>query len=242
MPCLTHIAAAELAELRAQGIQPTDEETVWLNDLGKLVETPALRLQIAQGQPARVNGIAFHPLTLQAAEWFDRHACRLFKSSTMLMYCLAFAMVHGRTPGAFEQLSEYAPARQAVNRWVLHLPIRHEELLAAVAAVVGDEQGPHPIPAPPIKGIQDLDILAELTAGTAQPPEYWLCQTTSRALATLRAIYRQRALSMGGSDPDQEEHERYKAAMWNFMAASEVIRKGRPLPTPEPHQEAAHAN
>jgi hypothetical protein len=64
-----------------------------------------------------------------------------------------------------------------------------------------------------------------LTAGTGQSPEYWLCQSSDRALATIRAIYRQQAAAFGGIHTASEEHERYKAAMWDFMQASEAIRQ-----------------
>jgi hypothetical protein len=100
---LNSLAEAEIAALRADGIQPTDAEIVKLNALGWAVETPHFRRTLARGCPVQVGGSTLWPLTIRAADWVDRVGEKMepqmgyrFRrpviSSQISVYALAYAM------------------------------------------------------------------------------------------------------------------------------------------------------
>ena len=75
---LNDLAAREIAALESEGIRLTAAEVVKLNALGWAIETPCARRELSRGVPVMLcEGVYLWPLTIQAADWFDRVGERL---------------------------------------------------------------------------------------------------------------------------------------------------------------------
>lgn len=154
-PALEPYAAATIAEFRAQGIEPTIEEIIRLNDAARLLSTAArdvsaTGIPIVAGDPA--HDVWLWPTTIQADRWYSR-ASRWFDGEQALeTLALAFAMAHARMSGVFDRLmSSPALSREAVEEWANTLPCTYAELINAISGVI-EQAAPN---AEPIPGVND---------------------------------------------------------------------------------------
>ena len=195
MSLIPAITRAELADLRGEGIAPTDEETAWLIDLGRAVERPAGHTDYAlAGAPVRCGNVVLWPASIASAEWFDDVACRLFKTPLMQTYCLAFALANARSQEIqWDTLTTYKIARDAVNGFALRLRCTLPELRAALARLLPQLENPHPVKRKPKTDPQGPGIVASLVAATGLPAEYWQRQPMSFAAECLHAVLQQHA-------------------------------------------------
>lgn len=233
---LAQIAQRELDALRGEGIEPTDAEIVWLNDLGRVVENVALLVDGARGCPVRVGDVVLWPLTIQAVEWFDGQVLRHFTDDLFHVYALGFGMQFGRSEWlpdyaraeSFAHLLGYEANRAAVNEWAKRLPITVRELQAGIAAVINAEDAPHAIKRPTgwdDKGMPESDIVCELVTATGLQAEYWRRHAHGEAAQALRSVYRRLAMTQG-VDPKQATAPE-REANHQFMSAADAIRKAR---------------
>lgn len=240
---IAQIAKREIENLRCDGIEPTLEEIVWLNDLGLKVENPATMVKVAAGRPVRCGGAWLWPFTIQSGEWFDTHATRLFTNPKMHIWCLGFALSLGRLdqlpeyciprlsrrkfgPLLFDHLTEYNLARYAVNAWAVRQPFTFKELRTAIVEVMPQLKAPFRLPPPPnAKADADrIAIIDELVAGTGEPREYWQRQLSDHAYGVLHCIYKQRAATLGEPVGDLVD-ENSARANGEFMAAADIVRR-----------------
>ena len=238
MSNVAQIAQAEISQIQNEGIQPTLEEIVWLNQLGQKVESPGSETDpVLAGSPVKCGNVYLWPFTIQGGEWYDKHATRLFKREKMQRRALGFALAHGRDAtlppaytspslrarGAFfSTLVDYESAKYAVNAWAAQAGCNARELEAAIVRLIPQMQYPHQIKRPPAGDVMsDAQLIAEVTAGTGLPMEYWLAHSSDYVIMTLTAIYAQQGA--GGGETD--DGEGYRRAMWDFMAASKAIRE-----------------
>jgi hypothetical protein len=241
---IAQIAKKEIEDLRSQGIEPTLEEIIWLNDLGLKVENPAKAIKVAAGSPVQCGGKWLWPFTIQSGAWFDNYAVKLFTSADMLIWCLGFALNLGRLaklpdyciPKAlrrkgqetirFSQLTEFDLAKHAVNQWALRQPFTFSELKTSIVEVMPQLKAPFRLPPPP-KSKDDparIAILDELVAGTGQSREYWEAELSDHAYGVMHCIYKQRAASFGEPIGDLVD-ELSATANGEFMAASAIVKK-----------------
>lgn len=256
---ISELAAAEVEKLVSDGITPTFEELVQLNDYGRVIQNPDGMVEPAlAGCSVRCGSIVLHPWTIASGEWYDNHALRLFQTQKMLCYCLGFALANGRcsvlppeyTPRAlrsagasFADLIDFRTACDTVNLWALRCGCTYKELESGLNRILPELAGPHLVKAPHgAEAIDNEEVLSELAAGTGQSMEYWSTRISARAYGTLRAVHEQRAAAAasltgfaGGDDEEAEaEKQRDRRRMWDFMCVVSAIRKahtsGEPVP------------
>lgn len=189
---MSDLARGELADLRAAGVSPTDDEIVRLNALAWAVESPPSRMLLARGLPVQVGGVTLWPLTLQAADWWERE--RASMSIPDQEAALGYAMAHGRADDGPLLLSGRA-AEKAVRSWRKGLRCTARELGEASAQIMSQLEGDE---APPAldgstpDGLSPGDLSAFLTASVGGPPGMWEREVCiPYALAVMREIVRQ---------------------------------------------------
>ena len=225
---LAELARAEITDLRADGIDPTADEIVWLNELAIEVESPAGRVPYhCAGEPVRMGNYTMWPFTVASAEWWARVANgKAFVTPDGSRNALAFCLCNGRTPDVFADLLTVDDAREAVNKWVMRCGATADERNAAILRCVPEIGDPHVLRGkndkPPAPDASD-SMVAELEAGTGLSGDYWRAQIQSHAVKCLRAVYRQAAMGMGGGSDDSAAE--YREQMHRFMLASNAIRK-----------------
>lgn len=163
---LSSLAAAEIDTLEAEGIRLTAHEVIHIAALCERLETPGLRRALARGVPVPIGGVHLWPLTLYAADWWQRIGDKL-RTKRQRFLALAYAMANGRKDLP-ETISE---AARAVRRWVRKLKCREAELKEAVTQIqaqdaeLDTEDGGEPAT------FGDISLM--LTAMTGTRPEVW---------------------------------------------------------------------
>lgn len=132
---LAKTALDELAALGTTDLSP--DEIAELHDAAQAVAhaeqsggTPS-----GSGIPISVGGVILWPLTCAAADFWAR-AADWFSAPGLLTRTLAYALAHGRTPGAFDALCEPRAAAKAVRIWARRLACTEAELDRAIELVL----------------------------------------------------------------------------------------------------------
>lgn len=135
---LCDLAQAEIDALVADGLSLSPEEIVRINHMAWLACDAETRQLLSRGLPIRVGGAVLWPLTLRAAEWFQRVGCGL-EPQARAEQALAYAMAHGRSSGS-ELDVDGSDAGAAVKSWADALWCRQQELVYATHRLL-DQDG-----------------------------------------------------------------------------------------------------
>jgi len=163
-PKLCKTAAQEIAELRRDWlIEPTIEEIMWLDKLGRAVEHPTAGERLAQmDRPVKVGNVYLWPFTAGSSAWWQEYGLPWFDKTrgSIRYYALAFCLAHGRglqTPivtakgfvkhvisdllsvperRTLADLIDFQEAKAAVKHWSRRLTCGHKELNAAIEEVL----------------------------------------------------------------------------------------------------------
>ncbi len=136
---LTGTAEQAIDGLRGEGIEPTPQEVLYIQQLSLDVEAPKSGISLCKGAPVEVGGATLWPLTIAASMWYGEISEAAWVGSSMKMevFCMAFAMAHGHDP-ALPKLKGWR-AKVAVRLWASRLRCTLNELAQAIADVNGDE-------------------------------------------------------------------------------------------------------
>ena len=202
---LNDLAAREIDALEAAGIRLTAAEVVKLNALGWAIETPCARRELSRGVPVMLcEGVYLWPLTIQAADWFDRVGERLrpsradvlrhpILSADLPMLALAYAMSNCYAEGNALAV-EGVEASRAVMAWASALKCTCDAFRDCIRAVIVQQDAPD-LPSddesPRMKSGEFSVYLASKAGGT---PEFWErgC-SVGYAVAVLMRILKQAA-------------------------------------------------
>ena len=235
-------AQAEIRELQAQGIQPTLDEIVWINDLSRAVENPkGGEHRHLAGEPSRAGSVWFWPFTIQARIWYESTFGWFDGNAELENNALAYALAHGRESGAFLHLTGYQSAKKAIEQWRAALDCTDEELAAAMFDVIPHDDEiqrleakfkeeynkAHGIEEEQQESIDRQSIVDELMAVTGLPRDVWIRQESeSRTLNVLRIIARQQAAMAGiGGDERPDPDDPYMQACKRLGIAIKEIRR-----------------
>ncbi len=193
-------ANAELASLRADGVNPTDEEIAWLANLGDRITHPNHRTlnPLVAGAPVVAGCEVLWPLTNQASWWLDLTAG--WFSGEMDLFGVAYAMAKGRERGAFDSLTTRRAAVDAVSEWSNTLTCTPAELAGGVSAILDNDDPDRPLDDD--SACDFMALLADLEVATHQPKEVWMVRTAADATAVIRSAYK---FASVGSGIDMEE-------------------------------------
>ena len=136
---LTGTAEQAIDGLRGEGIEPSPQEVLYIQQLSLDVEAPKSGVSLCKGAPVEVGGVWLWPLTIAASTWYGdiSQASWATASVKMEVYCMAYAMAHGHDPALVETMG--FRARVAVRLWASRLRCTLAELAQAIADVNGDE-------------------------------------------------------------------------------------------------------
>lgn len=202
---LNDLAAREIAALEAEGIRLTAAEVVKLNALGWAIETPCARRELSRGVPVMLcEGVYLWPLTIQAADWFDRVGERLRPSkmdairhprlsADLPMLALAYAMANCYAEG--NPLDAEGPeASRAVLAWASKLKCTCETFRDGIQSVIAQQDAPTINEESETPSIKPGEFSVYLAARAGGTPEYWerAC-SVGYAVAVFMAILKQAA-------------------------------------------------
>jgi len=219
---LSGIAAAEIQLLESEGITPTAQDIVTINYLASLVENPESRQLLARGVPVFVGGRTLWPLTLFAADWYERVGCKL-AVGILKEFALAYAMMHGRTEGT--EL-DCGPMVAAVKVLAFGMSFRctMAELRVAMARIISQDEEPERPPNPDGQTMTSGEFSVYLAATCGGDPDYWERRcTASYAGDVLAAIMAQD--NADGKDPKKDE--RMKADQALGLALYKIRNRGK---------------
>lgn len=213
---LSPLAEEEIAALQADGIPLTPHDIIHIAALGEEVMNPQMRQELARGRPIPVGDTYLWPLTLSAADWWDRVGGQLDTVWSMLgihwpamdrqMLALAYAMAHGDEPLP----EDPRKAAKDICKWrrtKLHATL--EQVKEAIALIQAQETQIHADSdkEPATKG----QVVMMLTAMTGIHPRIWQYQCSlDFAFEMLETIIAQ-SLAEGKNIKDLQSIKAHKA-------------------------------
>ena len=178
---LSQLAEAEINDLKEQGIEPTLNEIVWINDLARKVENPDYgKARTAIGRPIPAGGAWLWPFSIQGYLWYTE-VQELFDDDDYLdVLSMAYSLAHSREVNAFAGLYDYKAVKKAVLKWAKGLTCTHEELLIAVTNLLGGyDEGITLNGEQEEADTPDVDydyIISMLCTKVGNKPDYWLSE------------------------------------------------------------------
>lgn len=223
------LAKEAVAELRADGIEPTLDDIAELIDAARRVQEPSRRTSPwYEGDPVRVgpNGPTLRPLSIQAGEWFD-FAVSVFSDDKLRGAAFCFAAEHGATEGAFDGLWNRQSAETRLVKYRRGLACAAGALESAAERVMDKTSAGDIVRARKDDGdAWDFgDVLAKIEAITGRPRAYWMTQTRRYAFRVMEHAtrYNMAGGMFAGSAPDSDPE--YLKASFDFQAVVELIRE-----------------
>lgn len=220
------IATLELRRLREDGIEPTDDEVVWLASLGQRVESPKGQTKEASGFTGACrmsDGTVLRPLTLRADAWLAEYGSAMVGSLDIL--AVGYAASH------LYSLEFDIPAREAVKAvktWGKRLNVAPEELRSAIEKVIGVDDAPDKPESDEDEEDKPLDseaLIGTMVAGTGLPREYWENESWVAVEHAHSGLMKYAAMVSGGEyDPDKATGQK---ALADLSRAVIEIRKSR---------------
>lgn len=139
------LARKDLERLRAEGLSPTDEEVVLLNDLAVDIERGQDTTAVNHPRFANAGDVVLHEPTIAMIEWWWSFGLDAFTAGAWKLRCHYFALAMARTPGVFSKLENSSDIRRAVKAWCRGVTATDDELFRAMVYVkhgerLGDEE------------------------------------------------------------------------------------------------------
>ena len=188
---LSDLARAELDDLRAAGVTPSDDEIVEINALAADVLSPETRRALSRGRPFRAGSSWLWPLTIAAADWFQTVGAELPDPGAALGY----AMAHGG-----DELA--AIGAEEVGAWFRSLKCRRGELDIAIAACIEQDEQPETPTRDTDKAPSPGELSATMMAAVGGDPAMWERQVCiGYVRAVLEALGAQQTAGSGSVPP-----------------------------------------
>ncbi|MCK5021152.1 MAG: hypothetical protein KAS32_29345 [Candidatus Peribacteraceae bacterium] len=138
-PKLNDVTKSYLAKFRGVGIEPTDEEIIWIYQLGEIALKGVSESRLVLDVPIRIKGIDFYMLTVGAETWLREVVAKRWPDNEN-MHGIAFlyASSNCRKKGTFNFSSKYTAMANMLITWGLTLLITNEESRQIVKHVIGE--------------------------------------------------------------------------------------------------------
>jgi len=229
-----------IAQLRREGIEPTPEDILWLNQAaGKCIRPAACdELQFIE-LPCPCGNTLLWPLSIGARIWLERVGKPwLTGTGDLEKLGIAFAMAHSREPAFLNRLTTAWLTRIAVARWAAGLNATRAEIFDAVARAFSPEdvdlvniefKGERPAKAGSASDYGD--VLALLCHFIKPDPEFWLWQASEDyATAMLRKI----SSALPGDKSISDDHAKFIAVSQFNLVVAEIRKAHKPDPSNPP--------
>ena len=204
---LPPLAKKRLRVLRAEGVNPTDEELVWLVDLARALDevpedyNPASFAVYAGRCP-------LYPLTIAGRMWlFEIAAPALDGFDSLINLALPFALAHGKKVDLLKSLTDPGQIAAAIDLWATGLDCTESELIAAADRIMPTDPLAIPGESKPTKWGEVCAMLSSQVGGS---PAYWMDEASfsqvEDGLKELDRISRMGVAAAGGN-PGQSPYE-----------------------------------
>lgn len=169
---LSDLARAEIETLQADGVALTPENIVRINALSWEVESPQSRALLSRGVPVFIGEVMLWPLTIHAADWFQR-SCNQGDVQWQTL-CLAYAMTFGRSSGP-ELDVEGERVYKTVLKWARSAfrRVRFDEVTEAIYQVLQQDTTEDDPPSKNDGGMLPGELSALLVSAVGGSPEMW---------------------------------------------------------------------
>lgn len=216
MNSVPDVAAQEIESLRADGVELTDDDVVWLASLGERVEKPGNKTREAAGfvDGFRLSdGTVLHPLSLKSEKWLTLYGPCVSRDKEALIVAYALANRHSLDLGANAKT-----VMREVKQWGDSLAVDAQELEAAVDRMTADD-------APKKEGgsVDVEQVIGFLVAATGIERETWINEPWVTVDNCHRGVMKYAAMIAGGEyDPDSHSS---KQALGDLAKAVMQIRR-----------------
>lgn len=199
-------AEAAINGLRAEGIDPTLDEVVWLNDVARELDSGS---PLSAGIPYRAgDSLWLWPFTIQGAAWYARVLDWYAEDEDGAFFALAYALAYGRQSGAFYLLQDAVAARKQVDSWKRVLRCTVDELTYAIRGCLSQDDSQIRLPGEEIDGFREPDWgaeIADIIEAVGGTPQQWECEVTRAYFnRQIAAVNRQRMAVMDDDRPSQK--------------------------------------
>ena len=129
---ISQLAQRKLADLRKEGIDPTDEEILHLHRLGSIAEHGISDGRALLHQSITIGEVEIYPLTIGAKLWFEAIAVEWFMNDQLMlevafMYCAA----HSPYSDKFK-FKNHRKARDKITAWGLRVNLTEEQIMEMI--------------------------------------------------------------------------------------------------------------
>ena len=167
---LNPLAAGEIDDLRADGIEPTPAEIVKLSYIGWQTQRPHSRLEQSRGAPIPAGNVTLWPMTMHACDWYRTTGCRIGLDN----YALAYAMAHCYEGADALDCRQRLRCKLRVTAWAATLRCTMQQLQEAMSQVIAQGEDLEMPPEPQSSPRVSLgDISARLATMTGIAPDFW---------------------------------------------------------------------
>ena len=184
------LAKHDLARLRANGYDVTDEEVIALNDLAVQIESGKDTTVANHPRFAHAGNVVLHEPTIGALEWWWAYGHDAAWTSKGQLRTHFFMLAHSRDLGLLNSLQTASAINKAVRTWLKGVGATDDELLRAMMFVKHGVNWilPTEKPQPPDadKRLDHLFTLLSIAAGqTGIKPEDLKTQTETQLMQML---------------------------------------------------------
>lgn len=127
----SELAKEDLNDLRAEGLQPTDEDVIRLHALACRLSDGAETTAACAPRVAFAGGVVFHEPTIAAWQWFE-NAKDYARAKSEEDWYFAFACANGRRTWYLQNLIEEKDVNRAVVAWLKTVAATKDEVSRAV--------------------------------------------------------------------------------------------------------------
>jgi hypothetical protein len=223
------MAKTDLARLRAEGYEPTDEDVVRLNDLAVLIQHGKDTTAANHPRFAFAGNVVLHEPTIGALEWWWTYGFDAFWLSSWKLRTHYFMLAHARRLDILAHLKRQVDVRRAVKTWLRGVGATDDELFRALMYVkhgvenAAATEGEKPEPADPDHELDVLDALLAETAGKSG-----IAPSEIRTLTQLQSDAVLRAACRAGELPTPSTarlYRKYKAVVREIEARGKKADK-----------------
>ena len=201
---VSEYAIAEIEDLREAGYKLSLRQTFEINALGCAVEfgSPSV---FAAPRVAKIGSCVLHELSIQAVYWFRDYAGKWWEGES-LVFALAWANWHSRTPGFFKPWHEENKTCIQVVAWYRSLTCTEDEFNAAFNYVNRTERMRFESGAedasiiPPLDAPDGLTDLVHDALATGIKSDVIMLKTEREVIDILQRYTRQQLVTGGRQD------------------------------------------
>lgn len=135
---LSEMVRADLASLRDNGFQPTDEEIVKLNDIALRIERGKETSPVNMPRVAHAGNVTLHEPTIGSMQWWYSHGKDSAESDSARFQTYVFSLAKAQDVEYLSKLTDVKEIQDEVRKWASGVSATESELWRALLYVRND--------------------------------------------------------------------------------------------------------